>query len=252
MEYSNNRTTSANDDLINQTAIDPSACPAGSQSYRVKRGDSFYLIARRFGVSVRTLMNANPGVAAGRLMVGDILCIPVGEGRSCPVGSSAYTVQPGQSVVDVMLASNVSLRALREYNEDIRLTALRPGDVLCVPPNGDRGLCENGGPVYRIQEGDTLDELAELNGTSVEQLLRLNANLLPSDFVAGQVICLPTRRRVSVEDTGAQASAIPEADLGASDAGARTGMNAATGGAVSGSVVIGVVESATDGDSCDV
>lgn len=182
-------------DLINQTAIETDACPAGSQTYRVQRGDSFYLIARKFGIGVRTLMNANPTIAAGRLLVGDILCIPVGEGRSCPVGSSAYTVQQGQSVVDVMLASNVSMRALREYNEDIRLTALRPGDVLCVPPSGDRGLCENGGPVYRLQEGDTLDEIAQLNGTNVEQLLRLNPNLLPSDFVAGQVICLPTRRR---------------------------------------------------------
>lgn len=189
-------------DLINQTAIEPenANCPSGSQSYTVQRGDSFYLIARKFGVNVRSLMNANPAIAAGRLLVGDILCIPTGEGRSCPVGSAAYTVQPGQSVVDVMVASNVSMRALREYNEDIRLTALRPGDVLCVPPNGDRGLCENGGPVYRIQEGDTIDELAELNGTNVEQLLRLNPNLLPSDFVAGQVICLPTRRRAESEE----------------------------------------------------
>ena len=185
------------DDVINQTALDTarSDCPAGSQSYGVQRGDSFYLIARKYGVSVRALMNANPAIAAGRLLVGDILCIPVAEGRSCPIGSSAYTVQPGQSVVDVMLASNVSLRALREYNEDIRLTALRPGDVLCVPPGGDRGLCENGGPVYRMQEGDTLEEIAALNATTVEQMLRLNPNLLPSDFVAGQVICLPTRRR---------------------------------------------------------
>ena len=184
-------------DLANQIALEPdnANCPAGSQSYTVQRGDSFYLIARKFGVSVRALMNANPAIAAGRLLVGDILCVPTGEGRSCPLGSAAYTVQPGQNVVDVMVASNVSLRALREYNEDIRLTALRPGDVLCVPPSGDRGLCDNGGPVYRIQEGDTIDEIAELNGTSVEQLLRLNPNLLPSDFVTGQVICLPTRRR---------------------------------------------------------
>lgn len=186
-----------NAELINQTAIEPksSNCPTGSEAYTVQRGDSFYLIARKFGVSVRALMNANPAIAAGRLLVGDVLCVPIGEGRSCPVGSAAYTVQPGQSVVDVMVASNVSLRALREYNEDIRLTALRPGDVLCVPPNGDRGLCENGGPVYRIQEGDTLEEIAALNATSVEQILRLNPNLLPSDFIAGQVICLPTRRR---------------------------------------------------------
>ena len=193
----------AESERINQTAleVDSSVCPAGSESYRVQRGDSFYLIARKFGISVRALMNANPAIAAGRLQVGDILCVPVGEGRSCPVGSSAYTVQQGQSVVDVMLSSNVSLRALREYNEDIRLTALRPGDVLCVPPSGDRGLCENGGPVYRLQEGDTLDEIAERNGTNVEQILRLNPNLLPSDFVSGQVICLPTRRRVQGEET---------------------------------------------------
>ncbi len=193
----------AESERINQTAleVDSSVCPAGSESYRVQRGDSFYLIARKFGISVRALMNANPAIAAGRLLVGDILCVPVSEGRSCPVGSSAYTVQQGQSVVDVMLSSNVSLRALREYNEDIRLTALRPGDVLCVPPSGDRGLCENGGPVYRLQEGDTLDEIAERNGTNVEQILRLNPNLLPSDFVSGQVICLPTRRRVQGEET---------------------------------------------------
>ena len=193
----------AESERINQTAleVDSSVCPAGSESYRVQRGDSFYLIARKFGISVRALMNANPAIAAGRLLVGDILCVPVGEGRSCPVGSSAYTVQQGQSVVDVMLSSNVSLRALREYNEDIRLTAHRPGEVLCVPPSGDRGLCENGGPVYRLQEGDTLDEIAERNGTNVEQILRLNPNLLPSDFVSGQVICLPTRRRVQGEET---------------------------------------------------
>ena len=198
MENQANR-ASMNADVINQMAEEPQAsnCPAGSQAYTVQRGDSFYLIARKFGVSVRALMNANPAIAAGRLLVGDILCVPVGEGRSCPIGSAAYTVQPGQSVVDVMVASNVSLRALREYNEDIRLTALRPGDVLCVPPNGDRGLCENGGPVYRIQDGDSIDEIAALNGVSVEQILRLNPNLLPSDFVAGQVICLPTRRRVT-------------------------------------------------------
>ena len=199
----NGGTYAANgDDVINQTALDAAEnnCPAGSQSYRVQRGDSFYLIARKFGVSVRALMNANPTIASGRLLVGDILCVPTGEGRSCPLGSAAYTVQPGQNVADVMLASNVSLRALREYNEDIRLTALRPGDVLCVPPGGDRGLCENGGPVYRIQEGDTLDEIAALNGTTIEQMLRLNPNLLPSDFAPGQVICLPARRRARLED----------------------------------------------------
>ena len=55
-------------DIANQVALEPESanCPVGSQSYTVQRGDSFYLIARKFGVSVRALMNANPAIAAGR------------------------------------------------------------------------------------------------------------------------------------------------------------------------------------------
>ena len=80
-----NATTTENE-WINQTAMERNTgtCPPGSETYRVQRGDSFYLIARKFGVSVRALMNANPNIAAGHLLVGDILCVPVGEGRSCP------------------------------------------------------------------------------------------------------------------------------------------------------------------------
>ena len=59
-----NATTTENE-WINQTAMerDTGACPPGSETYRVQRGDSFYLIARKFGVSVRALMNANPNIA---------------------------------------------------------------------------------------------------------------------------------------------------------------------------------------------
>ena len=155
-----NATTTENE-WINQTAMerDTGACPPGSETYRVQRGDSFYLIARKFGVSVRALMNANPNIAAGHLLVGDILCVPVGEGRSCPVGSSAYTVRPGQSVVDVMLSSNVSLRALREYNEDIRLTA--SVRVRCRDPFGLSGRTAVGALVKDRQALEIVNRIME-------------------------------------------------------------------------------------------
>ena len=60
-----NATTTENE-WINQAAMerDTGACPPGSETYRVQRGDSFYLIARKFGVSVRALMNAKHAVIA--------------------------------------------------------------------------------------------------------------------------------------------------------------------------------------------
>ena len=45
--------------------------------YTVKRGDSFYLIAHRLGVPLRDLLAANAQVNPARLMVGDVLCIPL-------------------------------------------------------------------------------------------------------------------------------------------------------------------------------
>ena len=45
--------------------------------YTVRRGDSFYLIAHRLGVPLRDLLEANSDVNPARLMVGDVLCIPM-------------------------------------------------------------------------------------------------------------------------------------------------------------------------------
>ncbi len=45
--------------------------------YTVKRGDSFYLIAHRLGVPLRDLLEANSTINPARLMVGDVLCIPM-------------------------------------------------------------------------------------------------------------------------------------------------------------------------------
>ena len=79
MEIQTNQGGTA-DDLMNMAAIEPQqACSAG-HTYRVERGDSFYLIARRLGVPLRDLMNANPTFEPTRLMVGDVLCVPYCSG----------------------------------------------------------------------------------------------------------------------------------------------------------------------------
>ena len=57
------------------------ACPAGATPYIIRRGDTFYGIARRFRVSVAALTSANPGVNPGRLQIGQLVCIPPRAGR---------------------------------------------------------------------------------------------------------------------------------------------------------------------------
>src|SRR5699024_2112795 len=44
--------------------------------YTIKAGDTFYLIARRYGISLDELLRANPKVDPDRLYVGQIVCVP--------------------------------------------------------------------------------------------------------------------------------------------------------------------------------
>ena len=59
----------------------PGPCPGGF-TYTIRAGDTFFSIARRFGISVSALMAANPNVDPDRLQIGqEIVCL-----RRCGTG----------------------------------------------------------------------------------------------------------------------------------------------------------------------
>ncbi|MBQ7455516.1 MAG: LysM peptidoglycan-binding domain-containing protein [Clostridia bacterium] len=193
--------------------------PACAYKYTVKRGDSFYLIARRLGVPLRDLMNANPDIPPSRLMVGDTLCVPAcGEGcpgapapepeapetPECPPGcqpsqpsepdTSACpaerraTVAEGQTVADIQLQYGKSYHTLEAANPDLDLDSLKAGDTVCVPQLNLP--CALPGSVV-LGAGETLESTAQRFGLSVAQLLRANPCLAPGDFAAGVTVKLP-------------------------------------------------------------
>ncbi|PPC74390.1 lipoprotein NlpD [Pokkaliibacter plantistimulans] len=50
--------------------------PSETQTYYVKAGDTFYSIARRYGISVKTLSRLNPDANPSRIEIGDKLKVP--------------------------------------------------------------------------------------------------------------------------------------------------------------------------------
>ena len=186
--------------------------PACAYTYTVKRGDSFYLIARRLGVPLRDLMNANADIPPSRLMVGDVLCIPscadtpAQEPETpaaptpeapetpapetpapCPV-ERQHVVQANETAADIQLQHNKSLHTLEAANPTLDLENLRAGDTVCVP--NVNLPCALPGSVV-MAEGDTLESVANEYRLSVAQLLRANPCLAPDDFVAGTTVKLP-------------------------------------------------------------
>ncbi len=196
--------------------------------YTVRRGDSFYLIANRLGVPLRDLLEANSDVNPARLMVGDVLCIPMEEDDaptqptpptetpSTPETPSAtddldapaapaepetptdtdstcpggrpHTVANGETAADLLLGANINLYSLQAANPEADLSQLTPGQVLCIPTESQP--CPLAA-TYTLQTDETLESVALRLNASLSALLHANPCLAPGDFRAGQCITVP-------------------------------------------------------------
>ena len=102
--------------------------------HKVKRGETLSIIGRRYGVTVRQLQAANPGVQARRLGIGQRLVIPVSAAARAQPGSvprvlrtsaSRYhLVRRGESLWVIAQRYGVTVDNLRSWN------GMRSGDVL--------------------------------------------------------------------------------------------------------------------------
>ncbi len=212
---------------MNNTSVRTPQEKVCGYEYTVRRGDSFYLIANRLGIPLRDLLEANADINPARLMVGDVLCIPMEEDDAPPVqepqepqepevspgddldvpavpettpptviptpsptcaAGEAHTVTPGETAADIQLRANVNRYTLQTANPSTDLDALTAGQVLCVPSQNT--AC----PVaatYLLQAEDTLESTALRLNTSLAALLRANPCLAPADFVPGACIYIP-------------------------------------------------------------
>lgn len=101
-----------------------SASAAGS--YTVQNGDSLYIIAKKYGVTVSALKSAN-GISGNQIYPGRQLVIPGGTSNS-----TRYTVASGDNLYLISRRFGVSLDVIRRAN-NIWKDVVYPGQVLSIP-----------------------------------------------------------------------------------------------------------------------
>jgi spore coat assembly protein SafA len=124
-------------------------CPS-NQIYRVVSGDTMYEIARRFGITLDTLIEANPQISDPNLIFpGQEICLPlpsVAPPAPAPIpvpgpycNGMFYTVKAGDTLFEIARANNVLLAALIAANPQIPdPNLIFPGQIICIPaPNLD-------------------------------------------------------------------------------------------------------------------
>lgn len=161
-------------------------CPEG-RYHLVEPGDTFYSVSQLYGIPVEDLMAYNPNVDPYNMMPGTIICLPPSD--SCPIGTP-YVIQDTDTYYLIATRYDVSYNDMMTANENFDYDNLESGDTICIPESQPSKTCE--GDSYIMQPGDTLSSVAEATQTSAEQILVVNPEMIPSEFVPGRLICIPT------------------------------------------------------------
>ena len=196
----------------------PKRMSVPTNSYVVRRGDTVGQIARRFGVSQRSIMHANGIRNARSLRAGQKIKIPYAQtrdpGRTKPTpasgsGSVTYVVRKGDNLSGIAKKHNTSVASIRNLNP--RLTQhIYPGQKLKVSSSGSATVIRTAAPAkkprsavkepstvkasppsrggqqyYTVQRGDNLSDIAKRNSLTLASIRRLNPGV-DSKIVPGQ------------------------------------------------------------------
>ena len=163
--------------------------------YTVERGDSLWSIARRFGVTVQEIRDAND-LTSDTLSVGQSLIIPgisagddLEDNEENDTVPTTYTVVSGDSLWSIANRFGVTVSDLKSAN-GLTSNLLSVGQVLIIPTAGSS---TPGSPIYNtyiVASGDSLWSIANRFGTTVDTIKTLN-NLTSNLLSIGQVLQIP-------------------------------------------------------------
>ncbi len=194
-----------------ETALPLDLKPSDLAIYKVVRGDTLWGIARKNGVTLANLLNANPNLdKSGRLSIGQEIMIP-GLVGSAPVSlasetvqnipspdGNSYTVEKGDTLSRIARNLNVRLSELLKANGMSMSSIIRPGQVLVVPGGGDQPseslqapekspiVVPSGATTHVVKKGENLSRISSIYGISVAQIMEWNGLSNPSLIRAGQ------------------------------------------------------------------
>lgn len=151
------------------------------------KGDTLWMVAKKFGVSLEELIKANPQIKdPNKIFPGEEVNIPL------PVtdGKSVYTAQSGDTMWSIARKFNLSLDVLLAANPQIEdADIIQVGQKIYVPLQSGNGTTQMS---YTMQSGDTLWRIAQKYGVSTDALIAANPQIRNADQIyPGQTVRVP-------------------------------------------------------------
>lgn len=159
--------------------------PVGGDYYTVKKGDSLWSIANKFGTTVKKLKEINK-LSTNILKVGQTLKISSVE-ETIPDEYLLYTVKKGDTLYDIAASYGTTVETLKTIN-NLENSNLTINQQIFIPKDTNSSVNKN---IYVVKKGDTLFDIAKLKGVTVNEIKEAN-NLKTDTLQIGQVLNIPT------------------------------------------------------------
>ena len=189
-------------------------------TYKVESGDTYYSIARKYGVKVSEIYSANGLTDKDTLKIGQSLKIPgidkmddKSSGEKTSVSYDTYVVQRDDTFYRIAKNNLISVDELLEANGFTKNDVLKVGKKIRIPRKGGTSAAETVKTdsksetkaasdtrkfdTYTVQKGDTFYRIAKVNAITVDELKKLNGLDSKSQLKAGQKLKIP----VTIVDT---------------------------------------------------
>jgi len=131
--------------VTNTVPVVPAGPEVAAQQYKIASGDTFSSLAKKFGVKVKAIEDANPNVDPKKLHVGQVVQIPAPasstSGAANMAGGTAapdtgapqtYTVKSGDTLTKIAHEFHVSVKSIESENS-LTTTKIKVGDKLKIP-----------------------------------------------------------------------------------------------------------------------
>lgn len=165
-----------------------------ASSHTVRRGDTLYDIARKYGTTISSLKQAN-GMNGSTIRVGQTLRLPNRfNGKTTQTASAAsvtmtpYKIRSGDTLSEIAERFRTSLTAVKRANPSVRATRLKVGQTINIPGTGFAAVSKP--DVHVVRRGESLWNIARRYGLTVNRILDLNGLKRNAVIKPGQVLRL--------------------------------------------------------------
>jgi membrane-bound lytic murein transglycosylase D len=175
-------------------------------SYRVRKGDTLFSIARRHGTTVEHIKALN-GLRGNSLQAGQTLTLSgtrIAESSSADLNirteatvtsTTTYKVRRGDTLGSIARAHGVTVDALKNANPKVKPSRLMVNQRIIIPGviSTDAGRPETTlASFHTVKQGESLWTIARMYGLSVAQMMKLNSLRRASVIQPGQRLKVAT------------------------------------------------------------